>query len=74
MAFASMDVLTETTDRTDTTARISPCGAPDCAALVVDHIAEQGWGKLSDGTIIWEDDHRVTPGTCRCTTPEEAAR
>jgi hypothetical protein len=31
------------------------------AALVADHLAQQGWGKLADGMIIWEDDHRVTP-------------
>ncbi|MEY9892467.1 hypothetical protein ABIA35_009395 [Catenulispora sp. MAP12-49] len=74
MTFALATVPAETTDFKHRTSPISPCGAADCAALVVDHLAEQGWGKLSDGTIVWEDDHRVTPDDCRCTVRKAAPR
>ena len=42
-------------------------------ALVIDHLAQQGWGKLANGTIIWEDDHRVTPGDAGSGTRKTAA-
>lgn len=29
--------------------------------LVIDFVAQQGWGKLANGTIVWADDHRATP-------------
>ena len=40
-----------------TATRTGPTGT----TLVVDHLAEQGWGRLADGTTVWEDDHRATP-------------
>jgi len=49
-----------------------PCRTQSTAALVADHLAEQGWGSLADGTIVWEDDHRVTPVSRHRSTSEAA--
>lgn len=42
------------------------------AQVVANYFAQQGWALLANGTVVWEDDHRVPPTASRSAgTPEE---
>jgi len=72
MTFISPTAAVRSRESSDNAELPVLCRTRSCAALVVDHLAEQGWGRLADGTIVWDDDHRVAPTSRWHSTSEPA--